>query len=105
MKALYGITEEDIKETRYWEEGRLTIDIEKQTIDFDVIDKYTKEELEKDYDEEERKELDIKEINRSFKNIPFEDVFELKAFIDKSKYKGEYYFHNKNDNNYVFLIQ
>jgi len=105
MKVLYGITEKDIKETRDWEEGRLTIDIEKQTIDFDVLHKYTTEQFEKDYHEEERKEMNIKEIKRNFKNISFEDVFELKAFIDKSNYKNEYYFYNKYDNNYVFLIQ
>ena len=105
MKVLYGITEKDIEETRNWEEGRITIDIEKQTIDFDVIRKYTKEELNDDYDEDEIKELDIKEINRNFKKIPFEDVFELKAFIDKANYQGNYYFYNRYDNNYVFLIQ
>lgn len=105
MKELYGITEEDIKETRYWEEGRVTIDIERQTVDFDVIHKYTTEDLEKDYDEEERKELVIKEINRDFKNIPFGDIFELKAFIDKANYNSQYYFYNKNDNTYIFLIQ
>ena len=105
MKVLYGITEKDIKETRYWEEGRITIDIEKQTIDFDVIHKYNEEELKASYDEEERKELDFKEINRKLKNIPFEDVFELKAFIDKANYQGNYYFYNRYDNNYVFLIQ
>lgn len=94
-----------MKETRNWEEGRITIDIEKQTIDFDVINKYTFEELKNDYDVEERKELDFKEINRKFENIPFEDIFELKGFIDKANYKKQYYFHNNNDDTYIFLIQ
>lgn len=104
-EGIIGITKEDIEETRYWEEGRLTIDIEKKTVDFDVIREYTLEELKEDYDEEEIKELDIKEINRNFKDIPFEDIFELKAFIDKANYNGEYHFHNKKDDKYIFLIQ
>lgn len=105
MTVLYGITKNEIEETRYWEEGRVTIDIEKKTIDFEVINKYTLEELNKNYDEEERNELDIKEIDRNFENIPFEDVFELKAFIDKANYNEQYYFHNTNNDKYIFLIQ
>lgn len=103
--GVYGITEEDIEETRRWEEARVTIDIENKTIDFDVFHKYNFEELKKNYDDEEIKELDFKEINRDFKNIPFEDVFELKAFIDKSNYNEQYHFYNANSNEYIFLIQ
>ena len=105
MKVLYGITEQDIKETRDWEEGRLTIDIEKKIIDFDVIGEYTLEELRENYDEEEIEELDIKEIDVNFRNISFEDIFELKAFIDKANYNSQYCFYNNKDNIYVFLIQ
>lgn len=104
-EGIIGITEEDINETRYWEEGRITIDINTKTIDFGVIHEYTLKELQEDYDEEEMKGLDIKDIDREFNNIPFEDVFELKAFIDKSNYKEEYHFHNNRNDKYVFLIQ
>lgn len=104
-EGIIGITKEDIEETRYWEEGRVSIDIEKKTVDFNVINEYTVEELKEEYDEEDIKEMNIKEINRNFKNIPFEDIFELKAFIDKANYNEEYYFYNKKDNEYVFLIQ
>lgn len=104
-EGIIGITQEDIEETRDWEEGRVSIDIENKTIDFDVIREYTPEELKDDYDEEEIKELNIKKIDRKFKNISFEDIFELKAFIDKANYKEEYYFYNKSNNRYVFLIQ
>lgn len=104
-EGIIGVTKEDIEETRYWEEGRVSIDIEKKTIDFNVMYEYTLEELKENYDEEEIKELDIKEINRNFKDIPFEDIFELKAFIDKANYNGEYHFRNKKDDKYIFLIQ
>lgn len=98
MMELYGITKEAIQETRDWEEGRITIDIEKKTFDFDVLHKYTIEEF-KEYCEDEK----VKEINRTFNNIQFEDVFELKAFIDKANYNDEYYFNNNGE--YISLIQ
>lgn len=104
-EGIIGITQGDIEKTRVWEEGRVSIDIENKKIDFDVIEEYTLEELKNDYDEEEIKELNIKKIDKNFKNISFEDIFELKAFIDKANYKKEYYFYNKNNNKYVFLIQ
>jgi|GEM_PF-1543705 hypothetical protein len=103
-EGIIGITQKDIEETRYWEEGRVSIDIENKKIDFGVINEYTEEEFNYDYDEE-IKELNIKKIDINFKNISFEDIFELKAFIDKANYKEEYYFYNKNNNKYVFLIQ
>lgn len=104
-EGIIGITKEDIEETRYWEEGRVSIDIEKKSIDFNVMNEYTEKEFKEDYDEEEIKGLNIKEINRDFKNIPFEGIFELKAFIDKSNYNEQYCFYNKKDNKYIFLIQ
>ena len=104
-EGIIGITQEDIEETRDWEEGRVSIDIENKKIDFEVINEYTEEELKDDYDEKEIKELNIKKIDRNFKNISFEDIFELKAFIDKSIYEKQYHFYNKNNNKYVFLIQ
>ncbi len=103
--GIISVTERGIEDTRSWEEGRVTIDIANKTIDFDVIWEYTPEALKTDYTEEEIKELNIENINRKFKKIPFEDVFELKAFIDKANYKKQFYFYNKRDNKYVFLIQ
>ena len=37
-------------------------------------------------------------VNQSAKtsDISFEDIFALKAFIDKANYKEEYHFYNKN---------
>lgn len=101
MKELYGITEKDIKETRHWEEGRATIDIEKETFNFNVVQECTLQELE-EYEIEKEK---IKETNINLENIPFEDVFDLKAFIDKANYNKQYYFYNKLDEKYFSLIQ
>ena len=102
-EGIIGVTKEDIEETRYWEEGRISVDIEKKTVDFNVIEEYTTEQFKKNYGEEEIKK--IKEINKKFKDISFEDIFELKAFIDKANYNREYYFHNNKDNKYIVLIQ
>lgn len=104
-EGIIEISKDGIKENRYWEEARVTIDIKNKTIDFDAIDEYSKEQFNEDYDEEEQKELDIRQIDRNFKNIKFEDIFDLKAFIDKSNYNRQYYFYNKNNNKYISLIQ
>ena len=50
-EGIIGITQKDIEETRYWEEGRVSIDIENKKIDFGVINEYTEEEFNYDYDE------------------------------------------------------
>lgn len=104
-EGIISITAPDIEDTRNWEEGRVTIDIADETIDFDVIWEETPEEFKSNYTEEEFKKLNIENINRKFKKIPFEDVFELKAFIDKAIYKKELHFYNEKDNKYVTLIQ
>ena len=102
--GIIGIKKEDIEDTRYWEEGRVTIDIEKKTLDFDVIEKHDSlEELIENYGLEEEK-VEINEVNVNFKEISFEYSFDLKAFIDKANYNEQYYFHNINDDKYFSLI-
>ena len=103
-EGIIGITQKDIEKTRYWEEGRVSIDIENKKVDFEVINECTEEEFNKDYEKEEQKQFNIKQIDMNFRNISFEEIFELKAFIDKSVYKEQYIFYNKSNNKYVFLI-
>lgn len=95
--------EEGIEENRGWEEARLTIDIEKKNINFNVIYTYEEEEVKEYFEEDE--EIEFKEINIDFKNIKFEDIFDLKAFIDKNRYKSQYHFKNEFNNEYIGLIQ
>lgn len=102
MKELYGITEEDIEETRSWEEARVTIDIETKTFNFDVKHEYSLEELLEDY---EIPKEEIKDTSIKLTNIPFVEIFNLKAFIDKANYYKNYYFHNTCDDTYFGLIQ
>lgn len=100
-EGIIEISEEGMGENRYWEEARVTIDIENKTIDFDVIHEINKE----DYDKDELKDMSFKEIYRNFKKVKFEDVFELKAFIDEANYNKQFYFFNKMDNKNIELMQ
>ena len=100
-EGIINITEEGMKENRYWEEGRVTIDIENKKIKFEVYHNISEEEK-NEYEEDGYK---FEEINMNFDNIDFEDIFNVKAFIDKSCYKKQYFFKNKFDNKYIDLIE
>ena len=100
-EGVIEISELGMEENRNWEEGRVTIDIEKETIDYNVLHEIYEDDIQ-DYKDDGYK---IEEINIDFKNIKFENIFELKAFIDKANYQSEYYFKNKFDNKYIGLIQ
>ncbi|MCI8699721.1 MAG: hypothetical protein HFJ47_00055 [Clostridia bacterium] len=100
-EGIIEISEEGMKENRYWEEARVTIDIENKTVNFNAIREIEKEEKQ-EYEDDGTKFVDI---NIDFKNIKFEDIFNLKAFIDKSCYEEQYYFKNKFDDKYIHLIQ
>ena len=100
-EGIINITEEGIKENRAWEEGRITIDIESQKVKFDVFHKIPEEDI-KEYEEDGDK---FEEININFESIKFEDIFDIKAFIDKQRYKSQYRFKNKFDNKYISLIE
>ena len=99
-EGIISISEEEMEETRSWEEERVTIDIESQTINFQAFHEIDKSDID-DYKDEG---ISFKEINIKFNNIRFEDAFDLKSFIDKSEYLGEYYFYNKFDGSYIGLI-
>lgn len=99
-EGIISISEEEMEDTRSWEEERVTIDIENQTINFQAFHEIDKSDID-DYKDEG---ISFKEININFNNIRFEDAFDLKSFIDKSEYLGEYYFYNKFDGSYIGLI-
>lgn len=48
-RGLIAITEEGIRVTRIWEEGRVTIHLDSKTVDFDVFFRLDREEYEADY--------------------------------------------------------
>lgn len=99
-EGIIETSKEGIEENRYWEEARLTVNIDKKSIKFEVISEISEEDI-KEYYEDAK----IEEINRNFEEIKFEDVFELKCFIDTSCYKDQYVFFNKFNNKHIALIQ
>lgn len=100
-EGIINITKNEMQDNRYWEEGRVTIDIENKKIKFEVF--YNIEKDEKDEYEEDGYKFE--EINIDFNNIDFENVFDIKAFIDKACYKEQYYFKNNFNNAYIGLIE
>ena len=100
-EGIIDIEPEEMQKNRAWEEGRVTIDIAKETFDFDVLEYRTEEDVCEccENDEEEIHETDIK-----LKEIPFENVFEIEAFIKKADYKDEYIFHSTVTNKYFSFI-
>lgn len=99
-EGIIEISEEGMNENRSWEESRVTIDIENQKINFEAYQEIDEED--KKYYEEEA--VEFKNINVDFNNIKFEDIFDLKAFIDKNNYNSQYFFKNEFDNKYISLI-
>ena len=77
--GLIATDEEKMKDTRYWEEGRVTIDMDNKTFDFNVFFK--------GYDEEDTKDIleehpDIVRYDDfPLENIPFEKIDEYTNMI------------------------
>ena len=78
-EGLISITEVGKQDTRDWEEGRITIDIDKNTINFDVFWIISDEELK---DEEDYKDKEIVECDLDLENLTFDDFDKLENLID-----------------------
>lgn len=79
--GLIAITQQGMNETRRWEEGRVTVDITNNTLNFDVFFTETIEEF-----KEDNEEVDISKINVSITDpciITFDDF--LKNYDDYGK--------------------
>lgn len=81
--GLIGLTDKDIQNTIYWEEGRVTIDPIDRVISFDVFninsiadfydnhnDEFTKEEIN-----------NFKEVDFDYQHIKFEDFYSFCEFL------------------------
>lgn len=84
--GLLCVTEEGMKDTRQWEEGRVTIDIGTQTVNFDVLSHYTKDEVQKYEIEDVVSELKSSDLDLS--NQPFSAYGsgDISKFINKHPY-------------------
>lgn len=75
--GLIAVSEKGMNETRLWEEARVTIDFDKETVDFNVWSIWDKEEYLDEYEK-----LPEKEINDSDFNIMSFETF-LNDFSEK----------------------
>lgn len=61
--GLIAVSEEGMNETRLWEEARVTIDFDKETVDFNVWSTWDKEEYLDDYGKLPEKEINDSDFN------------------------------------------
>lgn len=101
-EGLISISKSGIKETRYWEEGRVEIDISKNIINFKVIWEYSKNEFEINHENKKYEQLPIYDIQ--FMQISFEAFTEFKDTIMDLLNNKIYYIRCKNDNDTVYVF-
>jgi len=77
--GLIAISDKGIKETEYWEEARVEINLTNKIVNFKAVWESTKEEFEKDYDNIKYDDIPI--YNIKFDNIPFKNFAEFKDLI------------------------
>lgn len=78
--GLIAVTEQGMDDTERWEEGRVSIDLDTESISFGVIDEYERDEFEREFDEENFDTLQVCPVN--FADIPFEDMHNLMNLIE-----------------------
>lgn len=81
--GLINISDKEMQDTRYWEEGRITINIDRKTFDFDVLFKMPIMTFIKEYDDVKIKNL--KESPFNLENIPFNKIDELMKFVETTQ--------------------
>lgn len=95
-EGMIEIEEKYMEENRKWEEGRITIDIDNKTFDFDVLFHISKEDVEKNYSDENWND------SIKLKNILFA---EIDFYIEKISRKVECEDYNFTvDGNFYSLI-
>ena len=81
--GLISVTEEGKEETRKWEEGRVTIDLDSETFNFDVAWFDTPEEFFEEYcDDDSLQFEDLAECKYDLSAVPFTEIEDLIDFVD-----------------------
>lgn len=106
-EGIIGITKEDIEETRYWEEARVTIDIETENVSFEVFMNYDEDEEEakevlEDFKNENKK---IGKINVDYYHLTFDECFKFEKTLEELKEKDTFCVYNNATKEYLFLIE
>lgn len=80
-EGLLAVTEKGMEETRSWEEGRVTINIEEANFCFDVVSYYDKDEYVEDYGVKSLSKLTQIDHNFFLDYLPFEKISWLREFV------------------------
>ena len=80
-EGLIAVTEKGMEETRSWEEGRVTINIEEANFCFDVVSYYDKDEYVEDYGVKSLSKLTQIDHNFFLDYLPFEKISWLRDFV------------------------
>lgn len=80
-EGLIAVTEKGMEETRSWEEGRVTINIEDENFCFDVVSYYDKDEYVEDYGVKSLSKLTQIDHNFFLDYLPFEKISWLREFV------------------------
>ena len=82
--GLISVTEEGKEETRKWEEGRVTIDLDSETFSFDVAWFDSPEDYFEEYcDEDDLQYEDLAECKYDLSAVPFAAIDDLMDFVDR----------------------
>lgn len=96
--GLLAITEGGMEETRRWEEGRMTINLDDNSVSFDVIWSPDEEFL-----KEEDRTKEIIETDIDFTNIPFDRLKEFLDLIIEAQENDLVVYSKPNDTKYVMI--
>lgn len=82
--GLIACVNDEIEETEKWEEGRVVMDLDDETIDFDVLFEFPLQDAD-DYFEEDDKfnVLEVPMLNIPLTAIPFKSIEKVEYFFNK----------------------
>ena len=87
-RGILAVTEDGMAETESWEEGRVTINLSSQTINFNVISFYDPNEYRLEYENEEYAEWypsydEMRSTDIDISSIPFRDLYKLGELLEQ----------------------
>ena len=87
-RGLIAITEEGIRDTRAWEEGRVTIHLDSKTVDFCVFFAIDPAEFEEDYG---RQVEELPAFDQKTEAIPFDEFYTFYDWATSESSEQNYY--------------
>ena len=99
--GLLAITEIGMEETRTWEEGRMTINLDDNSVNFQVV--WTFDGAYKEFLESEGKTKEVVETDLDFSNIPFDKLKELLTLIKEAQENDLVVYSKPNNTEYTMI--